>query len=642
MIYVNPNVDIFILSNNKIQLRMLDFTKSSVEILEISGEDAADLALILPVIWDDGTTKQQFIDFFDGKYSEGQVDETIATLEMAGVISGEKVAGGCSFPSFCLNEISNNLSFFRIDCSVFILQTEKKGEAEALFDKISRRWGSEYDLAIFKDLLNGRLNVFPAKQICEALSGDVIENLSVCNKGISVINAKLVFAHGKLSLREYEPFDSAKKAITNPESYWGKFLTKAIHETGLVASTREMELKSEPFPLSKKFFLASHVLTDLSGKAVNDSQLGLGDTSEEACGKAVMESLERYCCQKKPEKMIKARALTLVDCNIINPNLLAYYLEEQFKQVKDLKNFQEDEEEFWTEIFDKNDKPWMIPASHIWYCFHRSEFVNEKSLFWASTNGTAAHISFEQAVFSAIRELIERDAIMVWWLNRLSPPVIMHSLLNNEHKKIINKLENCGFEVRMLNLTLDLLPVVMAVARNKNHNKPYFFCGASCHENFSTVCEKALLELEQTVWSRSNQEVVDIDAKCVDSPMDHETFYFDPKNGSKIDFLFNGCEQDVFNASMQFKSSRDLIAYLESKGFKIFLKDITCNEIRDAGLDMHVVKAVIPGLIPITFGFMTETLGLKRIYSLPVKLGLRKKPLTEEDVLENYQPHFFP
>jgi hypothetical protein len=43
MIYTNPDADIFILPGNRIQVRKLDFEKSSVEILEIGGEDAEDL-----------------------------------------------------------------------------------------------------------------------------------------------------------------------------------------------------------------------------------------------------------------------------------------------------------------------------------------------------------------------------------------------------------------------------------------------------------------------------------------------------------------------------------------------------------------------------------------------------------------------
>lgn len=642
MFHVNPDVDIFVFADNTIQVRKIDFEKVSIEILEIGGEDAADLARILPIIWSEGVSKQQFYDFFEGKYSGKQIKETIATLETAGIISREKVTGNNFGSPFRLHKIWSSLFCFRIDCFVFAIRSEDINDAQSAFHKIARRWGSESDLKIHKGLSENSLSVFPAKRIESAIFGQIKE-LHLDPLGNNpVINFKLLAENDKLFLEKFDPFEDASKAITDPKNYWGKFLVQAVHKSGIVANVRKMRAKNQPFRLSKKFFIATHSLTDFDGKPVDDSQIGLGEKPDEACGKAVMETLERYCCKKRPESLLKATVLKLFGGNIINPGHLACYLPEQLKQVHDLKNFQKYDEDLWTDINDKDGKSWLIPACHIWYCFNRSDFSGGKSLFWASTNGAAAHFSFDQAAFSAVRELIERDAIMIWWLNRLTPPYIKASSLSNTQKRIISKIEHCAFEVRLLNLTLDLLPIVMAVARNKNGEKPYFFCGAACHEHFPTACEKALQELEQAVWIRLDQEVIKLNPEDIDSPLDHEMFYMDPENGKKLDFFFEGSEQDAFETSMYFDSLQHLARYLEDKGFQLFLKEITCDEIIEAELGVHIVKAVIPDLIPITFGFMTETLGLRRIYDLPVALGLAQCPLDESTLFKNYQPHFFP
>lgn len=638
MIYTSPDADIFILSDNKIQIRKLDFKKGSAEILEIGGEDAGDLAKILPEIWENGATKQRFVDFFEEKYSENQVDETIEALKVAGVVSEEKTNNLFLLHPFFLDEISSGVFFFRIDCSIFVIQAESEKEAHLIFHKVARRWGSKCDLDIFKELQEKSLKTLPAKGI----SRSVLTTQLAGNYFGSVTSFKIKKTNGDLSIIQFDPFEEAKKAITDPNGYWGRFISRTIDDSGLISSVQEMRVVPEPFHLSKKFFHVMHVLTDLNGKAVNDSQLGAGDTREEACGKAIMETLERYCCRKRPVNLIKANLRDISDKRVIDPRRLACYLETQLEQVHDLRNFHEGDDDFWTEMSDGHGKTWLIPASHVWYCFCHSDFTGGKSLFWASTNGAAAHFSFEKAAFSAIRELVERDAIMIWWINRLSPPIMETSLLGKDQAAIVNKIETCGFEVRLLDLTLDLLPVVMAVAKSKKGEKPYFFCGASCHESFSGACDKALQELEQTVWSRLGQEVVELNPRDMDMPLDHEMFYLIPENGNKLDFLFNGNRQCEPRNSVEFGSLQEIVAYFEERGLCLFLKDITCDEVKKAELGVHVVKAVIPDLVPITFGYMTETLGLRRIYDIPMRLGLRSEILTESEVLNNYQPHFFP
>lgn len=43
-------------------------------------------------------------------------------------------------------------------------------------------------------------------------------------------------------------------------------------------------------------------------------------------------------------------------------------------------------------------------------------------------------------------------------------------------------------------------------------------------------------------------------------------------------------------------------------------------------LGLKTVKVFIPGIVPISFGYGVEPLGMKRIYDLPVKLGLLDRP----------------
>ena len=642
MLYVNPDADIFLFSDGHCQVRKLNFQKAFVEIVEISGEDSTDLAKILPVIWKGGITEKRFFDFFEGKYSKNQIKETLSSLEIAGILTRRKVNCSKFLQPFRINKITNRLYLSRIDGFIFLINVNSKIEAKIVFQNLLRRWTSKSDLKILENLQNGNVCIFSAKIDREEIIDLLNRKINEIVDQKSLIEFQLTRLNGSIALKEFDRFFEARKVITNQNTRWGKFIITVIRENSLISSIRKIRSEKEPFGLSYKYFSASHILTDLNGKPVDDSQLGSGKTAEEACGKALMETFERYCCQKRPSILIKAKAAELDRNIIIDPNRLAYYNDYQLTKVSDIKNYNENELYYWTEVHDEKGKLFLVPACHIYYCFKHSDFIDGKSHFWASTNGAAAHFSFEQAALSAIRELIERDAIMVWWLNRLSPPYINKSLLRKAERKIIKKIENCCYEVKILDLTLDLLPVCLAIARNKNKEQPYFFCGASCHENIRLAWRKALSELEHAVWNGLQKDVISIDAEQIYSPLDHEMYYLNPQNGITLDFLFEGREQKTFGSSTCFPRLSDLSLFLEKKGFQLFFKEITAEEIKNAELNINVIKAVIPDLIPITFGYLYEPFGLKRIVDLPLTLGLRQKQLEKIDFFKDYQPHFFP
>lgn len=85
----------------------------------------------------------------------------------------------------------------------------------------------------------------------------------------------------------------------------------------------------------------------------------------------------------------------------------------------------------------------------------------------------------------------------------------------------------------------------------------------------------------------------------------------------------------------------DLYSVLSENGLKLYYVDMTAKEVEQLALGIKVVRAIIPGFVPITFGYGQEPLGMRRLYEIPVKLGLRNIEITEEEIINNYLPHFF-
>lgn len=639
MIFIDANVDFFILSDGSLLFRKINFNDQSVELMEIVGEDAIDLALFLPLIWKQGVIISQFMDFFKGRYSEEQIRETVDSLFSCGIFSDEYFCGDSFVDSFKLHQIKKGLFLVRIDYDMYFIRTDFQDKAFMFAERILRRWGTEDNLKLVQEAIRGELQFFSARCLSREMILSMANSIDFLPRR-TVLEMQICRIGGKFVFESLDFYRDVTIAASERKGYWTIFIEKTL-DSNLISNVREIEVEEKPFQLGKFFFASSHILPNIEGKALHDFQIGLGDSREEACGKALMESLERYCCEKRPNNLFYARVVDLHKA-FIDPNQLALYLNSQIVRSKDLKSFSEEEELFWTEIFDVEGHLHFIPASHIWYCFDQSDFSDGRSLFWSSTNGASAHFSYEKAVLSAVQELIERDAIMIWWLNRLSPPIINREALGEKLNGIIQKIEDQGFELQVLDLTLDLFPVCMIAARKQSREWPYFFCGAACNSDFLVACEKALAETEHAIWGRLGGNISKVEAENLYYPIDHELFYLDPENGRHLDFLFNGLISRKIPTVKIGQSVLEIDNYLKGKSFRLFLKDITCPEIRESGIDIQVVKAVIPGLIPITFGYLSEPLALPRIYSLPHSLGLCEEPMTEEEILLNYQPHFFP
>jgi ribosomal protein S12 methylthiotransferase accessory factor len=71
----------------------------------------------------------------------------------------------------------------------------------------------------------------------------------------------------------------------------------------------------------------------------------------------------------------------------------------------------------------------------------------------------------------------------------------------------------------------------------------------------------------------------------------------------------------------------------------VIVVDQTTPELARNGL--YCVKVLIPGMLPITFGYhLTRLMGLDRVLKVPKQLGYVQEPLTMEQL--NPHPHPFP
>jgi ribosomal protein S12 methylthiotransferase accessory factor len=82
---------------------------------------------------------------------------------------------------------------------------------------------------------------------------------------------------------------------------------------------------------------------------------------------------------------------------------------------------------------------------------------------------------------------------------------------------------------------------------------------------------------------------------------------------------------------------RTALRALQQRGLDAIVVDVTLPEVLQAGL--RVVRVIVPGLIPLTFGHRYAAKGGPRLYTVPVTLGYASRGLAEADL--NPAPHPF-
>jgi ribosomal protein S12 methylthiotransferase accessory factor len=152
---------------------------------------------------------------------------------------------------------------------------------------------------------------------------------------------------------------------------------------------------------------------------------GKGKSADQARMSALAESLERYCgVFDGTEPRIRASFAGLGKA-AIHPNACMGYSERQYAERQSHNRrgqkacwvpepFREDVEIEWTPLWSLSaEEPRYLPTSLCYYGRFDPPFAR------ADSNGCAAGSVFEEAVLQGLLELIERDAVALWWYNRL-------------------------------------------------------------------------------------------------------------------------------------------------------------------------------------------------------------------------------
>ena len=375
---------------------------------------------------------------------------------------------------------------------------------------------------------------------------------------------------------------------------------------------------------------------------------GKGGTEREAMASAVGEAIERYCGYHwAPERTFVSR-MHDVPSPVITPAECVLYSDQQYRSEGwRYARWREDGEVTW--ITGKelpSGTAIALPASLVFLSYP----VPRPEDFFApsSSNGLAAGPTLERAVLGGLCELIERDALLITWLNRLPALEIELGESGETAATLFRHYARMGINVRAFSLATDLpITVVLAISLDDEPSRPAQVVGMGCHPDPTIALTKALYELcqgrpaEAARFAKKPPGGRLVRFEDVQTLDDHSAFGSLREHREQFAFLWSAERSTRIDAlpNPSTGSAGDDLANLTQalarNGHRVAYVDLTLPDVGPYGF--HVVRVIATELQPVHFGHGQERLGGRRLFELPVRLGFATAPRTDADL--NRCPH---
>ncbi|WP_341367358.1 YcaO-like family protein [Yoonia sp. BS5-3] len=382
---------------------------------------------------------------------------------------------------------------------------------------------------------------------------------------------------------------------------------------------------AQQFPLSMRF---------ASGK---------GRSEEEAKLSALGEAIERYGAFQWDHQRVRSGPM---HGPTITPDDCVLYSAPQYAMGAPYQKWEPGLEVSWiTGIELPEETPVALPASMVYLAGPQraQDFFTP-----VSSNGLAAGPDLTGAVLGGCYEVIERDALMLTWLNRLPATQIETPAGGCNAAAIIRHYEKFGVTVRLLLLQSDQAPyVIMAIAEDASQGGIFRVVGLGCDCDPVVALDKAVFELVQLrsgMKTRMQDQTYPARLARYDGVRtldDHALFHVMPEHAGEFGFLTQikkTCDIHALANRSGDTSAATLKIVTEAaikSGARVAYADITPADIRPLG--PRVVRVFVTGLQPIDFGYGHVRLGGTRLFRAPVDWGIRPRPLTPQEL--NPCPH---
>ncbi|MFF9812486.1 TOMM precursor leader peptide-binding protein [Streptomyces sp. NPDC014006] len=346
---------------------------------------------------------------------------------------------------------------------------------------------------------------------------------------------------------------------------------------------------------------------------------GKGVSATEARASALCEAVERYCASRQGDELTVTDSLTGLGEAAVHPNTYQLFHERQYADRGRWNAshtpfhhvcapFEAHRPTEWTPVWSLTaGAQRLLPTSTLYFDSAPGGAADGQ---WADSNGNAAGSSTEDAVVQGFLELVERDAVSLWWYNRLRRPGLDLDAFDEPWLTGLREtLGRAGRRVWALDLTSDLgIPVVVAASRSADGPDTVYGFGA--HFDPRLALRRALTEMVQMLPPASSGAA----GHVPDEP------HLLPDTGQSARTPVSWrphLRHDDLLADVE-----DVRALVAAHGLELLVLDQTRPDV-----GIPVVKVLVPGLRHFYARFAPG-----RLYEVPVRLGQLARPTPYEEL----------
>jgi len=365
---------------------------------------------------------------------------------------------------------------------------------------------------------------------------------------------------------------------------------------------------------------------------------GKGTTPVEAEVGALCEAVERYSATRHGDEPVVVDTLAGLGDAALHPNSCQLYADRQFAQRERWNRsatvFQQVPPPFdphtpteWTPVWSMTAGTHrLLPTSMLWFGPAPGA---EPCGPWADSNGNAAGSSLEDAALQGFLEVVERDAVALWWYNRTRQPAVDLDAFDEpwlaEVRATYARLRR---DLWVLDLTADFgIPVMAAVSCRNDGSAQRLCLGFGAHVDPRTALRRAVTEMAQLlpppdVETEAGGEFASVHPELA-------SWWTRATTRNQPYLVPDPAESPRTPASYVCERHSDLLGDLTAaerlvrdRGMELLVLDQTRP---DVGLP--VVKVIVPGMRHFWARFAPG-----RLYDVPVTLGRIARATRYEDL----------
>ncbi|MCB1485886.1 MAG: YcaO-like family protein [Bauldia sp.] len=355
-----------------------------------------------------------------------------------------------------------------------------------------------------------------------------------------------------------------------------------------------------------------------------------------AVSAAIRQAVSRYCAAMYERQGMPIATAAGAEFSCLMPSDFALFGEAQYARPGyPYVPFLETTPVKWTSAVDlATGETIHAPAAMVWFPFTHRRGDGDLPIVCPDPGGLGTGEGVAAAALAGLCDVVARDAAALFWRANIQPRKLRLASLPARLRDMVHRFRPSGDPVTILDVTMDnRIPAFVAAVTSDRRDRPAHVFAVAAGLDPEAACAAALTRLAGTrrdaadlMKERPAPSETD-DWEDVIDPADHLRFAADHDNRSRFAFAL---ESDEMTDFAEYESAgtgtvdgdlETMIGRIMATGYRVYAANLTSVDI--GGLGLNVCRAIVPGYQSLFAGHHLRTLGGRRLYDAPQRLGHR-------------------